>query len=192
MPHYVSRKYLNTDFSSPPTLDQKIKVFEDRVLGWQIEIAQEVRNQIDNGGEQGAFRHAGYALVSLLFSYFEMIAQYMEGASSQGGSKRTFVRGFKYVFPATSLSDDEIEEVYKRVRCGMYHDGYTKFGTLISSEFAPSVSIDTDTVKVNPHTLVDDVANHFAAYVTLLSNPGSTTERGHFESTFDRGTTANP
>ncbi len=32
MPSFVSRKHLNSDFSSPPTLDKKITVFENRVL----------------------------------------------------------------------------------------------------------------------------------------------------------------
>jgi hypothetical protein len=190
MPHYVSRKFLNTDFSSPPTLDEKIKVFEDRVLGWQIEIAEEIRSQIESGGENGAFRHAGYALVTLLFSYFEMIAQYIEGTSSNGGSKATFLRGFCYVFPATSLSSPEIEEVYKRVRCGMYHDGYTKFGTLISGNFSPTVSLENSTVKVNPHTLVDDISAHFVGYIATLNTVTNVAERTKFENTFDRGTTA--
>ena len=192
MPHYVSRKHLNTDFSSPPTLDEKITVFEDRVLGWQIEIAQEVRRQIESGGEDGALRHAGYAVVSLLFSYFEMIAQFIEGTLSQGGTKATFVRGFKYVYPSTTMSNSDIEEVYKRVRCGMYHDGFTKFGTLIDGSYRPSVAFDGDTVKVNPHTLVADVVSHFSNYILTLKNAANTTERGKFETTFDRGTTASP
>lgn len=190
MPHFVSRKYVNTDFSSPPTLDEKIEVFEDRVLGWHIEIAQELRKQIESGGDAGAFRHAGYALVSILFSYFEMIAQYIEGTSSNGGSKATFVRGFRYVFPSSSLTSDEIEDVYKRVRCGMYHDGYTKFGTLISGDYSPSISVENDTVKVNPHTLVDDISAHFSSYIATIKSSANSNDRTNFESTFDRGATA--
>jgi len=192
MPHFISRKYLNTTFPSPPSLDDKVILFEDRVLGWQIEIAQELRRQIESGGNNGPFRHAGYAIVSLLFSYFEMIAQYVEGTPSNGGSKATFTRGFKYVFPTTSLSTADTEEVYKRVRCGMYHDGYTKLGTLISSTTTPSVCFDKNTVEVNPHTLVDDIASHFDSYIVTLKNSANTNERGKFEATFDHGTTATP
>lgn len=151
MPHFVSRKYLSSDFASPPTLDEKVTVFEDRVLGWQIDIAQEVRRQIESGGDNGPFRHAGYALVSLLFSYFEMIAQFIEGTSSQGGSKATFVRGFKYVYPSTTMSNSNIEEVYKRVRCGMYHDGFTVFLPILSHDnrkFYPFALNSNGTVAV--------------------------------------------
>ena len=119
-----------------------------------------------------------------------MIAQYIEGTSSNGGSKATFIRGFNYVFSTTTLSSNDIEEVYKRVRCGMYHEGYTKFGTLLSSEFRPTISLEGGTVKVNPHTLVDDIASHFAEYIATLKTPANTSERGKFENTFDRGTTA--
>ena len=74
----------------------------------------------------------------------------------------------------------------------MYHDGYTKFGTLISGTFKPSVCLDSNTVKVNPHTLVDDVACHFDSYIVTLKNSANTNERVKFEATFDHGTTATP
>ena len=192
MSNYISRSIRDTDFPSGPTIDDKIKVFEDRVLGWQIEIAQEIRRQMESGGDNGIFRHAGYALVSLLFSYFEMIAQYIDGTPSNGGSKATFVRGFKDVFHGTTLTPTQIEEVYKRVRCGMYHDGFTKFGTLIGSEFNPTVSFENSTVKINAHTLVDDISVHFSEYLKTLRNTANVNQRTCFEKTFDRGTTTAP
>jgi hypothetical protein len=100
--------------------DDKIKIFEDREAGWRFKVASEAE----------PFPHSGYALVSILFAYFEMIAQYISGSSSDGQSGTFFRLGVRNVYPASPLSDKEIDTIYSRVRCGMFHSGYTKLGTL--------------------------------------------------------------
>jgi hypothetical protein len=185
---YISRNYLNTSFPDP-SIDEKIEVFEDRVIGWQIEIAETIEKLIRT---EPSMHHAGYALVSVLFSCFEMMAQFIEGKPSDGGSKKAFVRGFKYVYPGTKLMDAEIEGIYSKIRCGMYHDGHTKFGTLISSSYPDTFSVNGDTTLLNPHKLVADVKNHFQGYVSTLKDKMKTTERNNFEATYDGGMTASP
>jgi hypothetical protein len=97
--------------------DDKIKIFEDREAGWRFKIASEAE----------PIPHPGYALVSILF---EMIAQYISGSSSDGQSGTFFRLGVRNVYPASPLSDKEINTIYSRVRCGMFHSGYTTLGTL--------------------------------------------------------------
>ena len=84
----ISRKYSSDDFGGKPDLDQKILIFEDRVLWWQLEIAEELHRLIEAPENNGkTLQHAAFALISILFSYFEMIAQYQKGESSEGNSR---------------------------------------------------------------------------------------------------------
>ena len=40
----ITWKHADTDFSYPWTLDTKIVVFNERTLGWQIQIAELIAN----------------------------------------------------------------------------------------------------------------------------------------------------
>ena len=59
--------------SDPPTLDEKVTVFARRVRGWQIDIAQHLANNVP---------HSGFAVLSILMSFPEMMWQYRHGESS--------------------------------------------------------------------------------------------------------------
>lgn len=177
MATYISKTYLDTHFGANPTIDAKIEIFRDRVMGWQIEMA-EALNQIP---------HSGYGILSVLFSYFEMIAQYVKGMSSNNRSKDFFVEGFNVVFAGTTLSDSDIKEVYVRVRCGMYHSGYTKVGVLISGQFPNAVDFSNNTVHISPQALTATIREHFTNYIITLKNQSNATERANFEKMFDAG-----
>lgn len=63
MPTCISPKYTDQTFGSNPTIEDKILVFENRVLGWNIAPAKSLNS----------VPHAGYAIVSILFSYFDCL-----------------------------------------------------------------------------------------------------------------------
>ena len=174
---YISKNYLDTNFGANPTTDAKIEIFRDRVMGWQIEIAETLNN----------VAHSGYGILSVSFSYFEMIAQYVKGKSSNHKSKNFFVEGFKEVFNDTPLSDPDIEEIYKRVRCGMYHSGYTRVGVLISGQYHDPMDFSDNTVHINPQALTATIREHFTKYIITLKNQSNATERANFAKMFDAG-----
>lgn len=173
----ISPKFTTETFGPNPTLDEKILTFEDRELGWRFNIAEATEK----------IPHAGYAVISILFAYFEMVVQYSTGVSSDLGSKAAFRAGVRLVYPACGFTDDQLNTIYSRVRCGMFHNGYTKFGTLISSEFPEAIAIDNDTVLVNPHKLRPDLLAHFTGYINTLKDATKTVERANFEKIFDAG-----
>lgn len=184
----ISRKYTDSAFGGKPTLDDKILVFEDRVLGWQLEIAEELRHLIEDPQNHGKpIQHAGFALISILFSYFEMIAQYMEGKDSDGKSTEFFCKGLESVFPG-EFSGKEKKTIYKRIRCGMYHSALTKKGALIDGDYPKPIEIDNDLVKVNPHKLSPCLKAHFEGYIKLLKSPASSQERTNFEKMYKKST----
>lgn len=184
----ISQKYSDQDFGGSPNLDQKILIFEDRVLGWQLDIAEELRTQIEDEANEGrTIQHAGFALISILFSYFEMIAQFMEGDESHGKSEKFFGIGLESVFPG-DFSPQEKKTIYQRIRCGMYHSGLTKKGALIDGGYAKAIQIDGGLVKVNPHKLSPCVKAHFKGFITKLQNPSSRQERAKFEQMYNKST----
>ncbi len=71
----VSTKYTEQMLSNPPTLNEKINVFEDRVIGWQLRIAEVILNGDPIVGSRPS-PHADFAALTAVVSYFEMIAQF--------------------------------------------------------------------------------------------------------------------
>lgn len=179
MTSHISPKFTTATFGASPSLDQKIEVFEDRELGWRFNVAEAME----------AIYGAGYAIIAVVFSYFEMFEQYAAGQTSKAGSKVAFRDGYRRIYPSSTLLDAQIDSVYDRVRCGMYHNGYTKFGTMISGDYPEAVTVDSGTVKINPHRLLDDLQTHFGGYIATLKEAANTAERANFEKTFDAGTT---
>lgn len=181
----ISRNYSSDDFGGKPNLDQKILIFEDRVLWWQLEIAEELRSLIEAPENNGkTIQHAAFALVSVLFSYFEMIAQYQKGESSEGQSNEFFRRGVESVFPG-KFKDKQRGRIYSHIRCGMYHSGLTKKGVLLDGDYPDPIAVDGKLVKVNPHKLSPALKAHFEKYVALLKNPANKKERDAFEAMYD-------
>jgi hypothetical protein len=195
----ISPQFTPETFGPKPTVDQKILVFEDRELGWRLRIAEKVE----------PIQDAGYAVISILFAYFEMFAQYATGVSSKMSPSAAFQspsaafqspsaafqspsaafrKGVRFVYPARNFTDYQLDTIYDRVRCGMFHNGYTKFGTLISRDFPEAIDIVNDTVRVNPHKLRPDLLTHFTQYIATLKDDTKKDERAKFEKIFDAGT----
>ncbi|MFO0958239.1 MAG: hypothetical protein U0800_12570 [Isosphaeraceae bacterium] len=171
----ISKSYTDSHFGASPKDVDKVEIFRDRVTGWQLDIAKEIIRQIDATGDGDVIHHAGYAVLSILTNYFEMIWQHIAGTSSNRRSGDFFAYGFKDVYKTTPLSHDDIKDiVYHRLRCGMYHDGYTRKGVTIKHNYPQDFEYDraNDELKVNPHTLVGTLETHFAAYIAKLQ-PGT-------------------
>jgi len=179
---FISPHFTAEMFGPNPTLCQKILIFSDREFGWRFDIAKATEKIPD----------AGYAVISILFAYFEMIAQYSDGVSSKSGPTKAFCGGVRLVYPTSKLTDTQLDTIYSSVRCGMFHNGYTKFGTLISGDFPIALDVNKDTVLVNPHKLLADLCAHFTQYVAMLTDVTKTTERANFEKIFDANTNPTP
>jgi hypothetical protein len=111
------------------TIEQMIERVELSVSVRQIGIAEFLAYEFSNEHSTSPLKESGYAVLSIMMSYFEMIEQFRTGKDSEGHSKDFFVAGFRAVYPCTTLSDDDIKDLYKWVRCGMFHSGVTKFDT---------------------------------------------------------------
>jgi hypothetical protein len=192
----------------PWILEDKIKIFECRVEVWQLGVAVEILKAIEAHDIPSIWSHAGFSLISVVFSYFEMIGKSLNPDSKKRGSaKEDFNWGFcdvyeEYKPTINSYKDKDISPdvvgFRDRVRNGIYHLAYPKKDVGIHNEDSIStndfyIKNYNDTVGVrriywvNPHRLVRTIVNHFPTFIARLNNPDPsfTTLHNKFEEFFD-------
>jgi len=96
---WISWRHQDSDFSGPLSFEQKVDLFCEQALGWQLHIADPVANGGTPFGEAAAvspIRHSGFAVLQICLSYFETIGQY---TATPSGSRAAFRVGVLSVFP---------------------------------------------------------------------------------------------
>jgi hypothetical protein len=96
----------------------RVDIFEDAVLGWQLDVAQALA-----ASPGGPNRHTGFAILSIVASYFEMIAKHRAGfpRDKEGASAQYFCKGVQSVFDAfAGQTDVHLKPLYEHMRCGLY------------------------------------------------------------------------
>jgi hypothetical protein len=181
---WVSPHYRRSDFPAlGPTEEQEILIFADRVWGWQIDVAMRLLE---------TDKHADYAALAILMSYFEMIGKHLQGFEGEGASRKHFVIGFGDVFADRPPQETAriAERIYEAVRCGLYHDSITSHGIAIAGRDDAHVikeQPDADgnvEITINPGGLLDWVRLHFAGYVGELLSEAGTEKRELFHRRF--------
>lgn len=179
----------------------KIDVFADQIEGFILAHARTLASPVYPGHDT-----AGFAVLTLLSSYFEMIASFIKGQSSVKQSAAFFSFGFLNVFsefegqaiaygatdPAKQL-DRLAREFYKEIRCALYHEALTSGGVIVDPTAQQTVQFtvekatgDIRQLWVNPFKVVHRVETHFKEYLAKLRNPSETALRAAFEAEWDR------
>lgn len=204
---WISPAYQEGDFVYPLSLDDKITLFEDRMRGWKLDIADQMingRRRQDGSSEQPPLQHSGYAILDIVTSYFEMISKYENGFAMPGDSESYFKRGVHSVFPVLqevppalgALSPvGEVESIvhaildilYEGVRCGLYHSGITKGRVMLTGDIQAPMAYDPQVhgLMINPGLLVRRLKTHLADYVERLRDVRNTALRTKFEARYD-------
>lgn len=176
---FISPHFRRKDLGPVATPEQVIAVFADRVHGWQIDIADRLIKTEE---------HAGFAVLSIVSSYFEMIGKHLEGYEGVGRSRYHFGKGFDSVFPEVDAAqrDRVSARIYADVRNGLYHDAITMGGIALSRSTGNRVLYETPGVDgsveivLNPELLTSRIRTHFAAYIAALLADPSTELRAAF------------
>lgn len=169
MPVAWSSKYSSNSFPSNYdewTVEDKINLFEDQVLGWQLGIANDIINV--NADEN---RHAGFAVLSILVSYFERIGKYIDGYTQTNRSEYYFNHGLIDVFPELDGAGWAKKILYSDVRCGMYHEAVIGGQIILTRQFNQPITIVNQTqpyIAIDPHTLTTALIEHFKNYIHKL------------------------
>jgi len=183
-------------FGRSLTFDDKVKIFYEQTLGWQLDIADACINGRDfQGTKDGPIKHSGYAVLHIVLSYFEMIAKMKDGYTQDYQAKRYFKKGVRDVFPDLSqyganLPDDQdalVKILYHSARCGLYHAGITAGRIKLLGKKMPALTYDEKRryLTINPHNLVLRLKEHFEDYVNDLRQPSNVPLRENFERRFD-------
>jgi hypothetical protein len=170
------------------SFDEKVTIFRDQILGWQLDIG----DACINGGLE-VMRHSGFAVLSIVFSYFEMIAKMQEGYRGTRKVRPYFNRGVIDVFPelrcaAPVVRNEVLRILYQSARCGLYHGGLTQRRVSISADYEKPMIYDVHarSVRINPHILVPHLKSHFRNYIKALTSSSEHEGiRVNFERRFD-------
>jgi hypothetical protein len=163
------------------TIEEMIEKLEFYVMQRQIGLAEIISCEFENRYSPSPFKQSGYLILSVVAAYFEMIAQFLEGETSENQSKLFFEKGFRAVYPSTSMTRSDIYKIYSVVRCGMYHGGMPKIGCHLSRHFQPGFHLCRTEIHVNPAAIVREVKAHFCQYISVLRNPVNISERDKFK-----------
>jgi hypothetical protein len=197
---WISWKHQRSDFQYPLAFSEKVEIFYEQTLGWQLHIADLIANggttfpQV-NTGEPGypvkSIRHSGFAVLHICFSYFELIGSIV---SSETSSTGRFNAGVKEAAPQIFLgtSDDNtlLRILYKGARCGLYHSARpgAPIGLGQPDDQKP-IAFDPGTGKVviSPERLPPTLKAHLEKFKSQLLDPGNRDLRRRFEARFDKG-----
>ena len=195
---WITWNYQDSDLPWPLTFEQKVDLFCEQALGWQLHVADLVANGGTAFGEGGnregslvsPIRHSGFAVLQICLSYFETIGYY---TGEPSGSKAAFQRGVAEVFPGfpspdPSVAADFAEALYKDARCGLYHNVRT---ARVSLGWPPEPAVDafdpqSRRVIVNPERLPGGLKAHLEHFRATLLDEGNTELRTTFSKRFDR------
>lgn len=153
-------------------IETKILVYEDRVKGWFLDVANELKKN----------NEAGFIILQISLSYIEGNQQYREGKSSRNVSEKFFIRGMSRIFKRRGKNYKKLlKDFYKQVRCGLFHDGMTRRNVTISGEFKKDLLFTKNEIKINPHKFLDTIYEDFENYIKQLKNKKNARLRKSFE-----------
>lgn len=139
----------------------KVDVYEDRVTNWFINVA---RNHVDPNSGPG-----DYVAVMVALSYIEGVEQYRRGSKAPAGkSGEWFCASVQRIIP--NLPNGADKHLWKEVRNGMFHSGFTEGKTLITHVENVPVSIREEYLRINPLELMKQVDQDFRNYISDLRN----------------------
>ncbi len=168
--HY-SIKHNSDDYPDPDSWDinLKIEIFEWRVKGWMLNVAK--RLVLSDSA-------AGYAALSIVLSYFELVSLYYKGETKDLCGEETdllpiedFKNGFKLVVEQLTWpkpSHTTLKRLYHYLRCGLYHDGMARWRVWVSRDLTEVYTVGEGIITINPVLLVEDLGCHFGTYIRKL------------------------
>lgn len=144
---------------NPHNAFDKITIYERQVKGWFL-------NQADKLVRYRS-QDKGFIVLMICLSYFEGVEEYKTGRSSNGRSRQFFINSVERIYP-NQFSENELSELYREGRCGLFHNGMVRGQIVIRNSFPNSIEFENQRIKVNPSKLLKDIKNDFGDFINLL------------------------
>ena len=165
-----SREHLNPE----DDIEDKIRIFERQVNGWFLERASTLLEEEDNG----------FVILMVATAYIEGVEQCRRGRPSNMRESSTFFEeGVKRIFGIKSHFDDKFSELYRELRCGLFHNGMTGPNIRINSTIYNKAIDFTEgnIIKINQKLFLEKVKEDFNKYLTDLRDTTKTALRDNFD-----------
>lgn len=193
-----SWKHKDTDFTHPLTFNEKVDLFYEGTLGWQLHIADLIANGGTTFGREGkpgyhvdAIDHSGFAVLHICFSYFELVGSMV---MVKPDDTNPFMAGVKHVFPGLPVGSPDVERLltllFDGARNGLYHQGRTRHGVGLGAPphgAAIGYSSQNDSVVISPSLLPKALKAHLEKFRLELLDTANTKLRERFQRRFDKG-----
>jgi hypothetical protein len=142
----------------PRNIDDKIFIYERQVKDWFLKPATKYAKGKNNG----------FIVLMICMSYLEGVEQYRRGESSNNKSRVFFTHAINRIYPNKFHSND-LNELYKEARCGLFHSGMVKWKIIVSYSFLESLNFeDSTTINVNPKRFLEDIKADFNDFINKL------------------------
>ncbi len=144
----------------PP--DEQISLVCERYKLWMLDIANELALN----------PNAGYAILAILNSYFDMIAQ-LSGFANIKPEERVLI-GLKNVFPELNAEPDILAEINKNLRNPMAHMSITKDNVILIDLYDDALVWgnfrEVRAIVINPRLWVKRISEHFEEFCVNVSD----------------------
>lgn len=160
---------------NPSKIDDKIYVYQRQVDEWFLKRAARLCQR----------EHNNFIVVMIAISYIEGVEQYRNGRLSNGRSKQYFLDGMKRIFRLNNVTDDQLETMYKHLRCGLFHNGMSGDSVVLNTTLEDAIIFSNrGTIDINPKLFLNFIINDFNQYINELNNQNNTVLRNNFDSMF--------
>ena len=163
----------------------KINAFERHVLDRQLRIAQILAKHFTCNANGDPLSQSAFAIISIGFSYFEMIEQFATGLSSHKQSGPFFKRGFARVFPHSVVDSNDAARLYSMMRCDMYHSAMPTDRCGLTRELPSAIANENGVIVINPALLIDELISHFGRFCSDLRDGCHCDLQRNFETMWD-------
>jgi len=158
-------------------IEHKIRIFERQVNGWFLTPAFKLLEE-DNG----------FVILMIATAYIEGIEQFRQGKSSKGQSEAFFKKGARRIFGIDSCSQSRVSDLYRELRCNLFHNGMTGPTIRILSTYDKAVDFsDRRIIKINQRLFLGKVRDDFEQYLRDLRDPAKVELRTHFNTMYGFG-----
>lgn len=142
-------------------LDQ-VKIYEREVKGWFLEPAQTMLNSNASSNS--------FIVLMVCMAYIEGVEQYKSGKSSNRQSQEFFIRSVKGIY-GNRFVEKNLVGLYKKTRCGLFHNGMVGGGVLFNNEWEDVMEFDStkEEIRINPSILLKDLRGDFEDYIESLN-----------------------
>lgn len=166
----------------PREIEDKITIYEREVKEWFLGPAEALLNHNN-------FR-TSFIVLMVCMSYFEGVEQYKTGVESNRRSKECFIDSVKRVYD-NRFQHRDIEKLYSKSRCGLFHNGMVKGGVTFSDSLEDVMVFENngEIIRINPRRLLLDIKTDFENYLgelRSLNNSSSDERLGILRENFDR------